>query len=163
MENEKQYAGFWIRVLAFFFDAIIIYSVYFGAVFLISIAQNVSFGDILSGKNIAGSLMSFVISFSFSVYVGIILVKNKGYTPGKKICKLRVVREDARPLTYGTVLLRETLGKIVSYLPINIGFLIVAFHPEKKRVARYYGKNTRRIRTFRVVVAMCDFSVWKRT
>ena len=56
----------------------------------------------------------------------------RGATPGKKMLGLRIVREDGEePIGFGTAFLR-LVGYMVSGMILYIGFLMIAFNPEKK-------------------------------
>ena len=57
---------------------------------------------------------------------------NRGATPGKKMLGLRIVREDGEePLGWGTAFMR-LVGYMVSGFILYIGFLMIAFNPEKQ-------------------------------
>jgi uncharacterized RDD family membrane protein YckC len=49
-----------------------------------------------------------------------------GYTPGKALLGLRIVRQDGRPLSFGRALLRY-LGYWVSAIPLFLGFIWIIF------------------------------------
>ncbi len=159
MEQEKRYAGFWIRVVAYIIDYVIInFTVYYCAVFFLSIAINKSLlkGISIMKMTIETTLMEMMIiepSPSADIVTGMIgtevklgasiivlatyvfffrLLKNKGYTPGKKMVGIQIIHEDTHPLTYRTLLIREILGKFLSLAVLGIGYLTIAVHPEKK-------------------------------
>lgn len=47
-----------------------------------------------------------------------------GQTLGKKLAHIKVVRTDGEaPVGYGKAILRETLGKLISAIPLGLGFL----------------------------------------
>ena len=57
---------------------------------------------------------------------------NRGATPGKKMLGLKIVREDGEdPIGWGTAFMRF-VGYMVSGAILYIGFLMIAFNPEKK-------------------------------
>jgi uncharacterized RDD family membrane protein YckC len=56
---------------------------------------------------------------------------NTGQTPGKMICKLKVVRVNGEPLGYGKAFLRW-IGYIVSWVVFALGFLWVIFDRQKQ-------------------------------
>lgn len=47
----------------------------------------------------------------------------KGMTPGKKLLGIRVVREDGRPAGFGTMLVREWVGKAISGFLLGLGYV----------------------------------------
>ena len=49
-----------------------------------------------------------------------------GYTPGKALLGLRIVRQDGRPLSVGRALLRY-LGYWISAIPLFLGFIWILF------------------------------------
>jgi uncharacterized RDD family membrane protein YckC len=54
-----------------------------------------------------------------------------GKTPGKMVFGLKVIRETGEPLTFGTAFLRW-IGYFVSSLPLNLGFIWIAFDRKKQ-------------------------------
>jgi len=54
-----------------------------------------------------------------------------GQTLGKKVCGIRVVSETGK-VGWLRAILRETVGKWISAIIIGIGFIMVAFHKEKR-------------------------------
>ena len=54
-----------------------------------------------------------------------------GKTIGKKVCGIRVVSERGK-VGFLRAILRETVGKWISAIILGIGFLMVAFHKEKR-------------------------------
>ena len=55
----------------------------------------------------------------------------EGATFGKKLFKLKVVREDGKRLTLTDVIMREVLGKFVSGIVLGLGYVWILF--DKKR------------------------------
>ncbi|PLY12567.1 MAG: hypothetical protein C0624_00835 [Desulfuromonas sp.] len=54
-----------------------------------------------------------------------------GQTLGKKVCGIRVVSENGK-VGWLRAILRETVGKWISAFILGIGFIMVAFHKEKR-------------------------------
>ena len=65
----------------------------------------------------------------------------KGATPGKMICKLRIVNLDGSSITFKTALLR-IVGYAVSAIAIGIGFIMIGFDAKKQgwhdKIAKTY-------------------------
>ncbi len=129
------YAGFWIRFLALTLDNLIV-GVVLG---LGSLVLTLLVGYLLK-ENSAHPSTAFVI---FSIVITILrIILQLGYfivltnkrqaTIGKRLLGLRVVREDGRPLSLGKIILRETIGKLVSGIIIGVGYLMVAFTKKKQ-------------------------------
>jgi uncharacterized RDD family membrane protein YckC len=62
----------------------------------------------------------------------IIMTASTGATLGKRVLKLRVVRDDMSRVSYGTAALRETIGKTVSLIPCALGFIWAGFDARKQ-------------------------------
>lgn len=113
----EQYAGFWIRLLAFLLDALI-----FGVPYVV---LNVILVDVA-----AISSMSAVISISLLlVYAS--LEGKYGGTPGKLICKIRVQDKNNERIGFANALLRN-LAKTASLTIIGIGFMMIAWDSKKQ-------------------------------
>jgi uncharacterized RDD family membrane protein YckC len=108
MENP---AGFWVRFFASLLDAIIIgiplsiiSYLFFGVWEETSIT---SFGNIL-----------------YSIIVPVLWV---GFTVGKKIMGIRIVKVDGSKIGYGVMILRVIVGGIVYVVTLGIGLIVSAF------------------------------------
>lgn len=104
--RKMKYAGFWIRLCSALID--VIFAIALGAV---------SFG--------AGGIAATLIN----VY----LVGTYGFSIGKKLTGLRVVKENGKmPIGIVDALIRETVGKFVSAILLCIGFLVIGFDDKKQ-------------------------------
>jgi len=101
-----RYAGFWIRFLAGFIDTL--------PFLIIALVFNRSLGE-----------------FSYIIYV-ILMTKIYQATLGKMAMGIKVVSENSENLTWGQVILREIVGKFVSGIIFNIGFIMVGFTERKQ-------------------------------
>jgi uncharacterized RDD family membrane protein YckC len=120
LEVETRYAGFWIRFLACLLDGIVLTAV----TFLIYFALDVDF------VNPPVGLQLLMILLQFAYYV--VLTVRLGQTLGKMAVGIKVVRVDGGPNGWGSILLRETIGKIVSSLILMIGYIMAAFSKKKQ-------------------------------
>lgn len=69
-------------------------------------------------------VLSLIISIAFLAYVvWAFFLFSEGTTPGKTILGLRVVKEDGANAGFLTMLIRETVGRLISSLVIFLGFL----------------------------------------
>jgi uncharacterized RDD family membrane protein YckC len=112
-------AGFWIRVVAYIIDAIIL-----GIVTSIVAA-------LFRGDTSARGGIQLVLGIIYFVYFWSAMSPWPGQTAGMKILNLRVVRTDGSNLDLVQGLLRY-VGLIVSFLVICIGVIWVAFDPNKQ-------------------------------
>jgi uncharacterized RDD family membrane protein YckC len=118
------YAGFWIRVVAYIIDAILL-GIVSGA---IDVAFHANPSDPnSSGTGIAG-LINFVIGIAY--FVG--LWSAWGATLGQRIFNLRVVDANTmQPITAGKAIIRY-IGLVISFLVCFVGVIWVAFDPRKQ-------------------------------
>ena len=106
-------AGFWVRFGAILIDGIILAIV--GAI----VQRILGTG--------AGGGLSTLISIAYYVYFW----TTSGQTPGHQALHLRVVRTDGTSLDVVTAIIRY-VGYIISAIPIFLGFLWVAWDPQKQ-------------------------------
>ena len=103
--------GFWKRFFAGFLDGIII-----------SLPLAIIFGLITGDwENV-----NFSTFFNF-LYMLIVPILWYGYTLGKRIMGIRIVRMDGKKLGIGTMLLRYLVAALVYAITLGIGFIVSAF------------------------------------
>lgn len=110
-------AGFWIRLVAFIIDGIIIGVIQFLLSFI--------FGDLMDTETnpTSSSVINLILTI---IYFGWYQSYNNGQTLGKKITGIRVTTLDGNKVSFGRMLLREIIGKTISALILLIGFLMAA-------------------------------------
>jgi uncharacterized RDD family membrane protein YckC len=119
LPERPRYAGFWIRVLAYVIDAVILGAI---TVPLVRVLSTMGIGDSSSNiLSIAISWMYFAV-FESSDWMG---------SPGKKVLGLIVTDEQGMKITIGRAT-RRYLAKIISGLLLGIGFVMVAFTARKQ-------------------------------
>jgi uncharacterized RDD family membrane protein YckC len=121
---QAKYGGFWIRVVAYIIDFIIlaVVGVIIQAIF------RVNPNDPTSPGYTAASLVQLVIGIAY--FAG--LWTYWGATVGQRVLKLRVVDANTgQPIGLGKALLRW-LGLLVSFLVCFIGVIWVAFDARKQ-------------------------------
>jgi uncharacterized RDD family membrane protein YckC len=128
MEN---YAGFWLRVVAYIIDAIIlgIVGFVFGMIFGIgAVSTGTDLSDPAGGGNIMLQLISIVIGVAY--FAG---MESSSWqaTVGKKALGLVVTDLNGQRLGLGRAIGRY-FGKILSALILLIGFIMVAFTERKQ-------------------------------
>ena len=127
---NQRFAGFWIRVLAWVVDSIILsvvgVALTFGAGFVVG-----ALGSNL--PSLQNFLVPIVAATSFLLPAIYLLVgwARSGRTFGKMLCGIRIVCENGAPLGFGGALVR-LLGYMLSSLIFCIGYLMVAFTDRKR-------------------------------
>ena len=138
-ENFSSYelASFWQRACAFVLDCLIVstlgfpVSLFFGLleIFLNNLHENEAPTDLINILN----LIKLLIMLSIFVYYYGSCYKNRGATFGKLLLHLRVIKTPyATHLSYRDVLLRDVLGKLLSFFTLGTGFLFAVFRKDKK-------------------------------
>jgi uncharacterized RDD family membrane protein YckC len=123
--DHVAYGGFWIRVLAYIIDGILLTIVYGIVARLLGI-------DIFESDwrhyDPMGNLLSLVISW---LYFALLESSERGATVGKMAMGLRVVTSDGRRLSFMNATGRY-FAKILSAIILFIGFIMVAFTDKKR-------------------------------
>ena len=140
--NSTKYAGFWIRFIALMVDAMII-SVPIAAFRFAVLIGTSSYGGLTNALmhqssagaspqdiavNLLASLASALAGFAYFIF----LTYYKGATLGKMLVGIQVRNEDLTRLSFGKVVLRETIGRIISQLPLDAGYIMAAFTDRKR-------------------------------
>ncbi|MFZ2188910.1 MAG: RDD family protein [Candidatus Moraniibacteriota bacterium] len=130
-QMQVRYAGFWIRFAAAFIDGLVL-SIPQAIVRVFVTVAN--FGEMYA---ITSSVLSCLVTWAYYV----LMTNNYQATLGKKAVGIRVLSGNLERLTLNQVLLRETVGKLVSMLIIMIGYIMAGF-TEKKRALHDIIANT---------------------
>jgi len=126
----QQYAGFWLRVVAFLLDLVVVVILQIVCGVVLS-ASGALLGGLGNGDGSMAILIGlFTTVLSYAYYV--IFTGSCGQTLGKMALRIKVIRKDGGDLGYGGAALRETIGKFVSGLILGIGYLMVAFDEHKQ-------------------------------
>jgi predicted Zn finger-like uncharacterized protein len=128
--SEQSYAGFWIRVLAYLIDSVLLITVQTALSLLINLTIGM-LGIATEGDPAISTiiwLFGAVLSISYAVF----FTGYCGQTPGKMALRIKVIRTDGGPVNYGRAALREVLGKFISSILLGIGYLMVAFDNRKQ-------------------------------
>lgn len=143
--TEAQFAGFWIRFAAKFIDGLILSPVSIGIVILQGFVLGMG-GEaepnpfsMLGFQLLTNLAVQVVTMFYVTFFVG-----RFGATPGKMVCRLRIVTGDLEKVTYLRAFARFW-GEFVTGMTFTIGYIIVAFDSEKRALHDYIC-NTRVIR-----------------
>ncbi len=112
-------AGFWIRVVAFIIDSIIV-----GVI-------NAIIAAILNSSTTGRSGIQTLLGIIYFTYFWSASSPWPGQTVGDKLLSLRVIRTDGSDLTIVQALIRY-VGLFISFIVIFIGVIWVAFDPNKQ-------------------------------
>ena len=131
IRKGMHYVGFWWRFLASMIDGIILYAINFA----ISMALGLTALQIIGLEQKTGGLITIVLTWfvgmvtqiAYEVY----FIGAYGATPGKRVCKMKVVRADGSPVGYALALGRF-FAKILSSITLLIGYIMAAFDSEKR-------------------------------
>lgn len=120
-----EYSGFWLRFGAFLVDGIII----------VVASSLLSFLGFFAGGT-GGLILGFTLPLLFVnplywlycwLFTGL-----KGQTLGKMLFRIRVVRANGEKVGLGWAALWEIPGRIISYIPLFLGLLWIAWDPKKQ-------------------------------
>ena len=99
--------------------------------FLISIIVGIvgfAIGSAMGGE---GQTMNSVFGIAYWIIV-LIMVATRGQSPGKIAIGIKIVKMDGTPIGFGTALLREVLGKIVSAIILLLGYIWILFDGKRQ-------------------------------
>ena len=130
------FAGFWIRLLAFIIDVVIlgIISWVFNTVWgLVSGSGWMSGGTADPWTEATGApwLLGLTVSFLVVVAYLICFWGWRGQTPGKMALRIKIIRSDGSNIGWGVAVFRF-LSYIISFLLAFIGYIWVAFDVYKQ-------------------------------
>jgi len=144
------YGGFWVRVVAYFIDSIIIFVLIGVLYFALTAVGFIDFAAISAlvdesayragAEPGPAAVMEATRQFGV-LYLGMFLIawlydalltsSPMQATPGKMVFGLRVATADGEPIGFGRATGRF-FGKIVSGMIFNLGYLMVAFTSRKQ-------------------------------
>ena len=125
--SPGRYGGFWIRLVAYIIDAILLGIV--GAVLSAPLSVNYSdVGSLSNGAARTSNGIDLVLSFLYFT----LLWTYMGASLGQRLLGLHVVDAmTGQPITFGKAALRW-LGLIISFIVCFVGVIWVAFDPRKQ-------------------------------
>lgn len=121
--TASSYGGFWVRVLAYIIDGIIVGIVAFVIKMLLGLVGT----DFLDHANTTGNLLNFALGFLYMT----VLWSSQGATLGQKALGLAVTTLDGQRLSYGRAVARY-FALLLSFVILLIGVLMVAFTERKQ-------------------------------
>lgn len=125
-------AGFFVRLAAYLLDSLIV-----GVALLVVkipfwIASIANPENILARDFIFSYSIQDILFYLLGVSYFVILTYKNGATIGKKVLHLKVVSVEDRPLSLFEVIYRETVGRFLSALIVNIGYFMVGVQEDKR-------------------------------
>ena len=154
MNSKVRYAGFWVRLIASFFDLIILtlpisILIYFlndnsqaidssNYQEMIMYAQSGNTVALIEEyKKLLVNLFSFstwdMISFFLFMFVAVVFWRKfDGATPGKKILKIKIVDNKTFDKITNTQAITRSFGYIPATLFFGIGILMIGFRKDKR-------------------------------
>lgn len=132
--DNRVYAGFFVRLAAYLVDLLIVGT----ALLVIRIPLWIS--GLASPDNLI--IRDFIFKYSIgditlyilqAVYF-ILLTYYTGSTLGKKLFQIRVISSEGRRMTFFEVAFRETVGRFLSALVINVGYIMIGVDKEKRGI-----------------------------
>ena len=118
------YASFWIRLLAHLIDFILLNGIELGLEY--GIATPLKMPPV--PQQILGAVFSLVLTYFYYIHYQV----KTGTTLGKRVFDIYVVDEKTgNPITTKQAWIR-LLGYLVSYAILGCGFLMAAFHPQRR-------------------------------
>lgn len=120
METENKIykkGSFWERLFALIIDEIIL--------FVLTVIFSLLFSQISDN-------LTNLLFWLLSIVYGTFFIWKSGSTPGKKLLKLKVVNSSYQPLGLGAALFRESIGKLLSGLIFNLGYLWVLINGKRQ-------------------------------
>jgi len=113
------YAGFWMRFLASFIDGIIL-----------GIVQTMLIIAIGGGTTVLLVTLGGALAYNHAFWL------TTGATPGKMAMGMKIIMANGEPITGAAAVLRH-VGYLASGLTLGIGYLMIAFTPQKRGLHDY--------------------------
>lgn len=124
------FATFWMRAVATLVDAAIVFGLQMILGGLLALAGTVTVVGSDGGGETAFIVYFFSYLISFTYYI--FFTGYCGQTPGKMVLRIKVVRQDGSPISYGRAAFREVPAKFLSGVIFGIGYLMVLFDKQKR-------------------------------
>lgn len=130
-ENDKIYAGFWVRFWAYLVDLFIIASLNRIIVYPIVKAFNIENSSAIISVE---AILTGIVFFAYFA----IMTKFLNQTLGKMVLGIKVTSIHGMQLSWGTVIFREVIGRFISKALFGLVYVWVAFSPTKQGVHDYF-------------------------
>lgn len=170
LKNEMEkftYPGFMARAGAYLLDGLV-FSPYYIIIFYCQSRFNKDENFFLL------SIFLQIFNSFVSIYIWIFFNKKYNGTPGKLICKYKVIREDGLPLNWATAVKRELIAIII--VSLNLIFFYIYYFTHSEIINTFsesslFYSRTRFQRTFSMITTViymydygrCKFSSKRQT
>lgn len=130
-----EYGGFWIRGLARIVDSIVLWVV--NVILMIPLMGLMSIAvpfDESGDPSATGCILMaaiWILQLGVMAAYEIVFLKLKGATPGKMICRVKVIQSDGKDLSWGRAVGRF-FGNMLTGMTFFIGYILAAFDSEKR-------------------------------
>ncbi len=139
-KQKMHYSGFWVRGAALLIDSFVI--------MIITIVIGLPIGIVLSLLGVVLGPFGFIMQFLVSILglliawaYFIFMTYKFQATLGKMAVGAEVLGEDDKKLSFGDVVLRETVGKFVSSFLFSIGYIMTAFTSKKQGLHDFIARS----------------------
>ncbi len=138
MQNDNQmervYAGFFVRLAAYVVDMLIVGLALLSVriprlVLLLADPDNVMVKKFIFNYSVLD-----IVIYVLTILYFILMTYYTGSTLGKKLFQLKVVSAQNQKLTLFEVVYRETIGRFLSSVILNLGYLMIVIDGEKRGV-----------------------------
>lgn len=124
---ESPYIGFWPRFAAFSLDSLI--TTLMTMALFIPLGMLVAIGGSeMSAAAIIVQILGYLVTPGYFIY----FTHTSQSTLGKRFIGIKVLAADGYKLSFGKVVLRETIGRIVNMFTAYLSYIIVAFTGKKQ-------------------------------
>ncbi len=137
--SGMNYAGFWIRLAAYFVDFLVLLVLNVGIGFAIGFIVGLSMAGTInphSGLSLGFRLVLLAIQLTVGILYEVILIGTYGATLGKMACQIKVVTADGELVSYWRALGRY-FGKFLSGFACCVGYIIAGFDSQKRALHDY--------------------------
>lgn len=124
--TSPHYASFSVRFFAWILDTMVILPIAIFVIFLTAFLYKISPTNIAIIRSII-----LIIPILSPIY-NIVLLRLSGATFGKRLLRLKVVSQTDNQLTLGQIIIRETLGKLISAFFFDLGYLWIIIDHKKQ-------------------------------
>jgi uncharacterized RDD family membrane protein YckC len=130
---NARYGGFWVRFAARIIDGFVISF----ASMIIIVPLSIAFGffatmDKTHTLEILARIVTTIVGMILGWGYYIFMTHKYQATLGKMAVGARVVAEDGQLLSLGSIILRETVGKVVSGITLCVGYIMIGFTSKKQ-------------------------------
>lgn len=130
--DDQVNAGFFVRLAAHLIDSVIVSVALFFVRIPFWVSSWISPDNLIIRDLIFTYSIKDIILYVLSAAYFIVLTYKSGATIGKKLLHLKVISAEDRKMTLFEVIYRETIGRFLAGLLLNIGYLMVATHEQKR-------------------------------